>query len=96
MTAPTPSPAAAPSTPSPTITALVFSLLRSILMLAAALGIYHGATVDDGTLMLISGGIVAVATAAWSLYDKLQAARKQHAAALASALAGRAVQPPAA
>lgn len=83
----------APSTSSPTITALVFSLLRSGLLLASALGIYHGATVDDATLSLVAGLLVAFGTTAWSLADKIMAARKQHATALASASAGRAVTP---
>ena len=86
-------PTTTPSTPSPTITALVCSLLRSAMLLGAALGIYHGATVDDGTLSLVAGLIVTFGTAAWSLVDKIQAARNQHATAVVSAAAGRAVTP---
>jgi hypothetical protein len=80
------------STPNPTVQALVFSLLRSVLMLLSALGIGLGATVSDSTLMLVSGGLVAVATAAWSLWDKIQTARQAHVGAVASAQGGVAVK----
>jgi hypothetical protein len=81
-----------PSTSAPTTTALVLSALRSLLMLGSSLGIYHGA-VDDATLTMWASVIVALGTAAWSLVDKFQAARKQHAAAVASAGARKAVVP---
>lgn len=82
-----------PSTPNPSLQAIVYSLLRSILMLMGALGIGVGANISDGTLMVVAGAIVAVGTAAWSLYDKVQAARKTHAAAVRSAVVAQPVQP---
>lgn len=81
-----------PSTPSPTTIALVLSLLRSVLMLASSLGIYHGA-VDDAALTMWASVIVAIGTAIWSLWDKFQVAHKQHAVALASSVAGVPVVP---
>lgn len=81
-----------PSIPSPTTTALVFSVLRSILMLASSLGIYHG-VVDDATLTMWTSVIVVLGTSVWSLIDKFQAARIQYAVAVASGKAHAPVVP---
>ena len=85
--------ATVPSTPAPTLQALVFSLLRSILMLLGALGVGIGANISDGTLMVVAGAIVAVGTAVWDLIEKYQTAHNTHATAIASAAAQAPVQP---
>lgn len=74
-----------------TITSLVGSLFRSGLMITGTLGIYHGATINDGQAQVIAGLVVDFVTVAWSLYQKLQAAwtsrKLQVAAAVESARA---------
>jgi hypothetical protein len=79
-----------PSTPDPSLTTLVYTLIRAVLYLLSGLGIGVGA-LDDGALMIVAGGIVAVGTAAWSLWDKIQAARANHRNSVASAIAGKPV-----
>lgn len=82
------------STPAPTTQALVFSLIRSGLLLASGLGLYHGAEVPDATLSLVASTALALGTGAWSIVDKITTARRQHSIAVASAVTGRPVIPP--
>jgi len=86
-------PSTVPSTPAPDLSALVGSIIRSSLLLASGLGIYHGAAIDDGTLMLLSSTVVGIGSAAWSIIAKIRAAKAAHSTALASAVAGAPVKP---
>lgn len=77
------------TTPNPTLTSLLFSLLRAGLVAGSTLGIWHGASVPDGTLMMLASALVALGSAAWGIWDKVQAARKVHDSAMLSAEASR-------
>lgn len=79
------------STPDPQIVTLVMALLRHLLTIAATVGLYHG-VISDSALYTISGAVVASGMVAWSLYQKLVAAKKDHAGSVASAAAGAALK----
>ena len=81
----------ADSTPDPQVVTLVTALLRHLLTIASTVGVYHG-VISDSALYTISGAVVASAMVGWSLYQKIQAARKDHASSVASAKAGKALQ----
>jgi hypothetical protein len=93
MSVPAPASAFEPSSPDPQIVTLVASLIRHVLTALAGAGIIASVTVSDSSLMLISSAIVGAGTVAWSLWQKLQAARHDHAGSVASAAGGVAVQP---
>lgn len=84
------------SSPLPTMQVLLYTLLRAILVILGALGIGIGANLNDGTLMVIAGALATILGVAWSIYQKVSAARTQHAVAVASAQAGAPVKPSAA
>lgn len=75
------------STSTPSLQSLIFTLLRTALAALGAIGLYHGAVVPDATLYMLAGLLVELGTAAWGIWDKVQAARRVHHAAVASASA---------
>jgi len=76
-----------PSTPEPDWNTLVGALVRAVIQLAAGLGFYHGA-VNDGVVTMVTTGVVAIGTIAWSLWQKYKAAQNNHAGAVQSAVEG--------
>lgn len=72
------------STPNPTLTTLVASVIRSVLALLSGLGLAVG-TYNDSSLTFAASVVVGVGTAAWSIYQKISAARKAHLSAQLSA-----------
>jgi F0F1-type ATP synthase membrane subunit c/vacuolar-type H+-ATPase subunit K len=76
------------STPDAAMTAMLAGLLRHVLTLLAGLGIGVG-SYSDSTLMIIAGALVGIATAVWSIYQKILAARAADAAAVRSADTGK-------
>jgi hypothetical protein len=84
-------PKAAPSTPSPEVTALVASLIRLILMVVSTLG-FAGGVVSDSTITLLASALVGIATIVWALYQEFQRARKDHIGSVISAETGTPVR----
>lgn len=80
-----------PSTPNPQTTALVAALLRHILTILSGFGLTVG-VYNDSTLTVIAGALVSVATISWSIYQKVQAARKDNAGSVRSAELGKPVK----
>jgi hypothetical protein len=78
------------STPDPATVTLVASVVRSLLIIAGTLGLYHGA-VSDSVATIIAGAIVVLAAAAWSLWQKFSEAKRTHAAAVRSSRMARPV-----
>jgi ABC-type nickel/cobalt efflux system permease component RcnA len=72
-----------PSTPDPQLVALVLGVLRAFLPLLAALGVH--VTTNDANLTILSGVIVGAGTAVWSIWQKYQDQRRDHAGSVASA-----------
>lgn len=81
-----------PSTPSPATVVLVASLIRDALKLAAGAGLAVG-VYSDSTVTMVASALVGGASVAWALWQKFEAARAAHSAAVASAVAGRPVKP---
>ncbi len=82
-----------PSSATPTLQSLVYTLLRAVMLALGAVGVGVGANINDGALMVIAGALVTIGTAAWSLWDQVRTARHAHATAVASAVAQTPVQP---
>lgn len=82
-----------PSTPDPTITAMVAMLLRYVLAAASTAGVYHGLMPDASVLSAVAGGLVGAATLVWAIYDRIMTKRRAHEAAVASASKRVPVQP---
>jgi hypothetical protein len=83
-------PFAVPSSPTPDITALVGGAVRAVLALLAGMGLISAGSplLVDSTVQLIASALVAVGTLAWSLWVKVQAARRLHASVVQSAATG--------
>lgn len=81
------------STPNPTVTELVATVIRYVLMGLAAAGLATAPHLSDGAIMGIASAIVGAGTAAWALYERFASARKAHESAVASARLGRPVIP---
>jgi hypothetical protein len=84
-------PPTVPSTPSPEITALIATLIRHILTFLSGVGVIGG-VYSDGTIMLLSSALIGIAMAGWALYQKIQAAKKDHIASVISAETGTPVK----
>jgi hypothetical protein len=80
-------PPTVPSTPSPEITALVASLIRHILTFLSGVGVIGG-VYSDNMIALLASALIGVAMAGWALYQKIQAAKKDHVASVISAETG--------
>lgn len=80
-----------PSTPMPTTATLVKNVLSSALMILGALGVPVG-SYSDSTLMIVASALVTAAGAAWSLWERFAAARKDHAGSVRSAQIERPVK----
>lgn len=89
-----PPPQTVPSTPDPAVTAIVYSIIRSVLAIASGLGIGLGAFghLPDSALMIVAGGVAGIIVGAWSLYEKFQAAKQAHANSVQSANIGAPVK----
>jgi hypothetical protein len=84
--------ATVPSTPNPAILTLVEDLVRSVLLLLAGFGVYHGTT-SDSLVFLVSSAVVAIGTALWGIYQKIHAKQVDHAGNVLSARLQKPVQP---
>jgi hypothetical protein len=80
-----------PSTPSPELSALVASLVRHVLTFLSGVGVIGG-VYSDSTITLLASALIGVAMAGWALYQKIQAARKDHIASVISAETGTPVK----
>lgn len=76
-----------PSTPDPSIVAIVSGLVRELLALASAFGFTWALTVSGSQIMMISTALVAIGTAGWTVAQKIIAARREHEIAIESAAA---------
>jgi hypothetical protein len=81
-----------PSTPDPTITAMVAMLLRYAAAGLGAAGLVHG-SVASVPWEAVAGPLVMVGTLVWAIIDRIRMARQTHAAAVASASKRVPVQP---
>jgi hypothetical protein len=79
------------ATPDPQVTTLVAALLRHLLTIASGAGITVGA-VNDSAIAVVASGIVGAATVGWSIWQKIRAARADHAGSVRSAQTGQAVK----
>ena len=82
-----------PSTPDPTLTALVYAVIRYILAILGAFGVTWGASVSGSNWQIIAGAVAGLISLGWSIWQKFSAASHTHSTAVASAAAGTAVQP---
>jgi hypothetical protein len=80
-----------PSTPAPEITALVAALIRHVMSFLSGVGVID-AVYSDSTITLLASALVGIAMAVWSLYQKIQAAKKDHVASVISAETGMPVK----
>lgn len=83
------------ATPDPATVSIVAGIIRHILSGLGALGVGLGAVGDtsDSNIYIAAGALCWVAAAIWSLWQKYSAQKKLKMAALASARAGRPVEP---
>jgi hypothetical protein len=81
-----------PSTPDPTLVALVCVLIRYVLAGLSVFGLYNGA-LNDGQLMMAASTAVGIATVGWAIIERIALSRHTHATAIASSIAGKPVQP---
>jgi hypothetical protein len=84
-------PPTVPSTPSPEITALIATLIRHILTFLSGVGVISG-VYSDSAITLLASALIGIAMAGWALYQKIQAARKDHVASVISAETGTPVK----
>lgn len=82
----------APSTPNPETITLIMTAIRAVIMILGAFGITWGAKVDQATWEVVAGGLAILIGLAWSLIQKFQQARLDHAGNVASARGGVAVK----
>lgn len=82
-----------PSTPDPTTTALTYALIRYVLAIMGAFGVTWGASVSGQSWQIVAGAIAGIIGLGLSIAQKYQAARHAHETAIASAVAGKPVQP---
>ena len=82
-----------PSTPTPVPAKFIVQGLKLLLLVAGAFGIALPSYLsDDGTIQTIAGSLSLLIGAGWQLYGIFQHSQEVHAAAVASANAGRPVQ----
>ena len=81
-----------PSSPDPTLTALVLILIRYVLAGLSALGIVHGIA-SDAILEPLAAAVVGAGTVIWAIVEKIREKRRDHAGSVASAQRGTPVQP---
>ncbi len=82
-----------PSTPDPQIQTLVYTAIRAVLQILGTFGITWGATVSGAQWEMIAGALAVLIGIGWSFWQKIQAARANHAGNVASATVGAPVQP---
>lgn len=78
-----------PSTPDVSTQTLIYTLLRALLNLLGAFGISFTALADANVLWAVAGAVSVIVSVGWSLWQKFQAARADHANSVASANAGQ-------
>jgi hypothetical protein len=79
-----------PSTPDPELTTLVGVMVRAVFYCAGTATTIFGGTCSfcgagANAAMLLAGPLVLVGTAAWALWQQIQAKRRDHANSVASA-----------
>lgn len=72
------------STPNPNYVSLVAAFIRWGIQIGAGAGFLASANADS-QITMIAAALVSVATLCWSLWQKLQAEKKKHDAAVQSA-----------
>lgn len=72
----------------PTVQALVYTLIRSVLQGLGAIGIVVPVVTDSSVLWSLAGFVALSGGAAWGLVEKFQAARAKARAAAMSAASG--------
>lgn len=80
------------STPTPQTSVIIYTIIRSVLQVLGAFGITWGQTVSGSTWEQIAGMLAIAAGFIWSVYQKIQQARLDHAGNVASARAGKAIR----
>lgn len=80
------------STPSPQTSVIIYTVIRSVLQVLGAFGITWGQTVSGSTWEQIAGMLAIAVGFIWSVYQKIQQARLDHAGNVASARAGKAIR----
>ena len=80
-----------PSTPDPEVTVLAAALIRHVITFLSAIGLLHG-VYSDSMIQILAGAVLGIAMTGWSLWQKYQAARKDHAGSARSATTGNAVR----
>jgi len=84
---------ATPATPYASLEVLIYALVRSGILVACGVGLAVPAFMIDGpALYAVIGALVSGGTAAWSIWQKIQAARKDFAGSVQSAKTGLPVQ----
>ena len=81
------------STPDTSWVTLVAAIIRAVLQIASGFGFAWALTVNGSQTQLIASAIVMLVTGAWSLWQKIQAARHAHDSAVVSAARSIPVQP---
>lgn len=71
--------------PDPAYVSIVAAFLRGAIQIVAGMGFLAGAYTDS-QIMMAATALVALVTLGWSAYQKLQAAKRRHDAAVQSAL----------
>jgi hypothetical protein len=85
-----------PSNPNPATTALIYAVLRHVLTFLAAVGVTLGGftSISDSNLLIVAGAVAWFIGLGLSLAQKVEAARRAHKSAIASARTGRPVKFP--
>ena len=73
-----------PSTPNPNYVAIVAAAVRGLIQFLSGLG-FLGGVYSDSQITMAATAIVFVGTLIWSTWQKLQAEKKRHDAAVESA-----------
>ena len=82
-----PTPTFAPSTPDMSTVAIVAQIIREVLMLASGLGLafavhFLSTATAEATITLIASAAVGIGSGIWTLYERIQAKRHAHVAAV--------------
>lgn len=81
-----------PSTPDLQTQVVVLTILRAVLLILGTFGVTWAQTVSGSAIEQIAGAVAILVGIVWSLYQKLQQARLDHAGNVASARAGKAIK----
>ena len=81
-----------PSSPDVTWQTLMYTLIRSVLMVTGMLGVTAPSWANASSLWTLAGALVVLGTSIWSLVQKVMAQRAAHENAVVSANVGAAVK----